>query len=131
MDRSRPEGTSFLYSRFKLQCNQCGLRFFDSKLGKNKMDIHLDWHFTHKRRIREGAGRSQGRTWFTQEDVSLIFLSLSSSLWAISIDVRLLGENRIGINLNQQIFMMMKRLPLLPLKESNLNKLNYSIELLS
>jgi pre-mRNA cleavage complex 2 protein Pcf11 len=95
MDRSRPEGTSFLYGRLKLQCNQCGLRFFDSKLGKNKMDIHLDWHFTHKRRIREGAGRSQGRTWFTQEDVSLIsspFLLLSGQFQLTSD-----GCERIGL----------------------------------
>ncbi len=32
------------------------------------MDIHLDWHFTHKRRVREGAGRVQSRSWFAMED---------------------------------------------------------------
>ncbi|GAA5930066.1 hypothetical protein JCM1841_000667 [Sporobolomyces salmonicolor] len=59
---------SLLYVRLPLQCQQCGLRFFDSREGKLKMDEHLDWHFTYKRRIREGAGRAQGRSWFTKED---------------------------------------------------------------
>ncbi|GAA5909393.1 hypothetical protein JCM5296_007023 [Sporobolomyces johnsonii] len=64
----RPNVASLLYVRLPLQCQQCGLRFFDSREGKLKMDEHLDWHFTYKRRIREGAGRAQGRSWFTKED---------------------------------------------------------------
>lgn len=69
--RPRPEGSSFLYGRFGLQCKQCGLRFFDSRAGKKQMDAHLDWHFTHKRRIREGAARAQGRSWLSLEEVGL------------------------------------------------------------
>ncbi|GAA5939965.1 Pcf11p [Sporobolomyces koalae] len=65
---SRPNAASLLYTSIALQCQQCGLRFFDSKQGKAKMDLHLDWHFTYKRRIREGAARAQGRSWFTKED---------------------------------------------------------------
>ena len=31
------------------------------------MAKHLDWHFVTKRRIRESAGRAQGRSWFSSE----------------------------------------------------------------
>ncbi|GAA5997414.1 hypothetical protein JCM5350_003834 [Sporobolomyces pararoseus] len=65
---SRPNVTALLYVSLPLQCQQCGLRFFESKQGKAKMDQHLDWHFTYKRRMREGAGRAQGRSWFTKEE---------------------------------------------------------------
>ncbi|GAA5835826.1 hypothetical protein JCM5353_003362 [Sporobolomyces roseus] len=65
---SRPNVASLLYISLPLQCQQCGLRFFESKQGKAKMDQHLDWHFTYKRRIREGASRAQGRSWYTKED---------------------------------------------------------------
>ncbi|KAM0786746.1 hypothetical protein ACM66B_002183 [Microbotryomycetes sp. NB124-2] len=60
--------TSFLYDRLPLQCKQCGLRFFDSARGKQFLDEHLDYHFTHKRRVREGAGRAQGRSWLALEE---------------------------------------------------------------
>ncbi|KAK4052662.1 mRNA 3' end processing factor [Microbotryomycetes sp. JL201] len=60
--------TSFLYERLPLQCKQCGLRFFDSVRGKQFLDEHLDYHFTHKRRVREGAGRAQGRSWLALEE---------------------------------------------------------------
>ncbi|KAK4703232.1 hypothetical protein P7C70_g2989, partial [Phenoliferia sp. Uapishka_3] len=65
---ARRDGSSFLYGRFGLQCKQCGLRFFDSRAGKKQMDAHLDWHFTHKRRIRESAARTQGRSWLSLEE---------------------------------------------------------------
>ncbi|GAA5833559.1 hypothetical protein JCM3766R1_002574 [Sporobolomyces carnicolor] len=64
----RPNVAALLYVSLPLQCQQCGLRFFQSKQGKAKMDQHLDWHFTYKRRIREGAARAQGRSWFTKEE---------------------------------------------------------------
>ncbi|KAM0753001.1 hypothetical protein T439DRAFT_311676 [Meredithblackwellia eburnea MCA 4105] len=66
--RARPEASAFVYEKLPLQCKQCGLRYFDSVVGKKHMDAHLDWHFTHKRRIREGAGRPQGRSWLSLED---------------------------------------------------------------
>ncbi|KAI5477951.1 pre-mRNA cleavage complex 2 protein Pcf11 [Pseudohyphozyma bogoriensis] len=66
--KPRPNLASFLYDRFPDQCTQCGLRFIDSKAGKAAKDRHLDWHFTHKRRIREGVGRAQGRSWFSLEE---------------------------------------------------------------
>lgn len=50
----------------------------DSKSGKESMDAHLDWHFTHKRRIREGAGRAQGRSWLALEEVRSNFCVHSS-----------------------------------------------------
>lgn len=80
-NRSRPEIISFLYARLGLQCKQCGLRYFDSPAGQRKMDVHLDWHFNHKRRIREGAARTQGRSWLVEEGVRFHFsLSLFSLL---------------------------------------------------
>ncbi|GAA5907113.1 Pcf11p [Sporobolomyces salmoneus] len=65
---SRPNVAALLYVSLPLQCQQCGLRLFESKQGKAKMDQHLDWHYTYKRRIREGAARAQGRSWFTKEE---------------------------------------------------------------
>lgn len=65
----RPQAPNILYTLLPLSCGQCGLRMFDSRQGKRKMDQHLDWHFTYKRRIREGAGRTAGRGWFTNEEV--------------------------------------------------------------
>ncbi|GAA5832500.1 hypothetical protein JCM11251_001348 [Rhodosporidiobolus azoricus] len=64
----RPQAPNILYTLLPLSCAQCGLRMFDSRQGKRKMDQHLDWHFTYKRRIREGAGRTAGRGWFTNEE---------------------------------------------------------------
>ncbi|GAA5922991.1 hypothetical protein JCM3775_006213 [Rhodotorula graminis] len=64
----RPQTPSLLYLALALPCAQCGLRFFASASGKKKMDQHLDWHFKHKRRVREAAGRTAGRGWFTGEE---------------------------------------------------------------
>ncbi|GAA5872978.1 hypothetical protein JCM3774_004890 [Rhodotorula dairenensis] len=65
----RPHALALLYLQMvPLQCRQCGLRQPDSRTGKRKMDEHLDWHFVHKRRMREAAGRASGRSWFTSEE---------------------------------------------------------------
>ncbi|GAA5990252.1 hypothetical protein JCM11641_001799 [Rhodosporidiobolus odoratus] len=64
----RPQAPNVLYTLLPLTCQQCGLRLFESRHGKRKMDQHLDWHFNYKRRIREGAGRTAGRGWFTKEE---------------------------------------------------------------
>ncbi|GAA5992830.1 hypothetical protein JCM10908_001359 [Rhodotorula pacifica] len=65
----RPHALAVLYLQMvPLQCRQCGLRQPDSRTGKRKMDEHLDWHFVHKRRMREAAGRASGRSWFTSEE---------------------------------------------------------------
>lgn len=63
----RPEALSFLYDRFPLQCQQCGLRFFETPSGRRQMDAHIDWHFRHRRRVREGAQRTHGRSWLVAE----------------------------------------------------------------
>lgn len=67
LQRFGSHAVSFLYHRMPLQCNQCGVRFLDSPAGSRNFDKHLDWHFVTKRRIREGAGRAQGRSWFSSE----------------------------------------------------------------
>ncbi|BGP17362.1 hypothetical protein JCM10213_003406 [Rhodosporidiobolus nylandii] len=66
----RPQAPNILYTLLPLTCQQCGLRLFESRHGKRKMDQHLDWHFTYKRRVREAAsgGRSVGRSWYTKEE---------------------------------------------------------------
>ncbi|GAA5824504.1 hypothetical protein JCM3770_000103 [Rhodotorula araucariae] len=63
----RPHAATHLYLPLALACAQCALRLFASAAGKKKMDAHLDWHFKHKRRIREAQGRTAGRGWFTDE----------------------------------------------------------------
>ncbi|BGO97418.1 pre-mRNA cleavage complex 2 protein Pcf11 [Rhodotorula toruloides] len=64
----RPQAVTLLTLSLPLQCNQCGLRLFDSRQGKHKMDQHLDWHFKYKKRMREATGRASGRNWFTKEE---------------------------------------------------------------
>ncbi|GAA6044072.1 hypothetical protein JCM8097_005017 [Rhodosporidiobolus ruineniae] len=64
----RPQAPNILYTLLPLTCQMCGLRLFHSRHGKRKMDQHLDWHFTYKRRIREAASRTAGRGWFTKEE---------------------------------------------------------------
>ncbi|GAA5848917.1 hypothetical protein JCM8547_006388 [Rhodosporidiobolus lusitaniae] len=64
----RPQAPNVLYTLLPLSCSHCGLRMFDSRQGKRKMDMHLDWHFVQKRRIREHAGRTVGRGWCTGEE---------------------------------------------------------------
>ncbi|BGP25604.1 pre-mRNA cleavage complex 2 protein Pcf11 [Rhodotorula toruloides] len=64
----RPQALHLLTLSLPLQCNQCGLRLFDSRQGKHKMDQHLDWHFKYKKRMREASGRASGRNWFTREE---------------------------------------------------------------
>lgn len=79
LGRPRPHALAVLYLQLlPLQCRQCGLRQPESRTGKRKMDEHLDWHFVHKRRMREAAGRASGRSWFTSEEVRS---SLSSILF--------------------------------------------------
>lgn len=68
-----------LYDALPLQCKQCGARYLDSAMGKKAMDAHLDWHFKHKKRLRE-ATRKQTRSWFASEDVSLWLLLLVVSI---------------------------------------------------
>ncbi|BGP49301.1 mRNA 3' end processing factor [Rhodotorula kratochvilovae] len=64
----RPHAPTHLYLPLSLSCAQCALRLFPTAVGKKKMDAHLDWHFKHKRRIREAQGRTAGRGWFTEEE---------------------------------------------------------------
>ena len=70
--RYRPAAPELLYDDLSLQCGQCGVRYLDSPWGKKTMTVHLDWHFKHKKRLRE-ATRKQNRAWFILEDVSFKF----------------------------------------------------------
>ena len=75
--KSLPTAASFLFDRLSLQCKQCGLRGFNCDFGQGVMDVHLDWHFVYKRRIREGGNRAQGRSWFSPVEVSFFILFLN------------------------------------------------------
>ena len=69
------------------------------------MDVHLDWHFNHKRRIREGAARAQGRSWLSLEEVSYTSANEGESKLMIE-------RNRTGSN------PMISILPSMPIRPS-------------
>jgi pre-mRNA cleavage complex 2 protein Pcf11 len=67
---------SLLYSNLASQCKQCGMRFHDSVVGKQKMQDHLDMHFRQNRKASQNFGRGHNRSWFTALDVFSITVSV-------------------------------------------------------
>ncbi|KAF9534212.1 hypothetical protein CPB83DRAFT_843868 [Crepidotus variabilis] len=61
--RARPRIVELLYERQTSQCKQCGIRFADTKLGKKRLEDHLDMHFRQNSKVDQGRGHS--RSWFT------------------------------------------------------------------
>lgn len=66
-DRERRGAIELLYSSLPLKCKQCGIRYPDTKEGKDKMDAHLDSHFRQNRRMKERVKRGLSRSWFVSE----------------------------------------------------------------
>ncbi|CAD6578307.1 MAG: Arginase, catabolizes arginine to ornithine and urea [Cyphobasidiales sp. Tagirdzhanova-0007] len=52
------------------RCKQCGSRYLDCPLGKDRLDKDLDRHLRISRRYTEGTGaqRVVGRSWFVEEE---------------------------------------------------------------
>lgn len=71
--RYRPGSSALLYEAMPLRCKQCGNRYLDCPLGKERLDKDLDRHLRITRRYTEGVGaqRAVGRSWFTDEEVRL------------------------------------------------------------
>jgi len=55
----------FLYDYLSLQCQQCGVRYPDTTLGKKQLEDHLDLHFRQNRKLNQSLGRGHDRSWFT------------------------------------------------------------------
>ncbi|CDU25413.1 related to PCF11 component of pre-mRNA 3`-end processing factor CF I [Sporisorium scitamineum] len=53
-----------LHKHLPLQCRQCANRYPTGNKGQERMDDHLDWHFTQNRRAKDSAARGQSRSWF-------------------------------------------------------------------
>ncbi|CAO3584453.1 unnamed protein product [Absidia cylindrospora] len=68
LQRERRGAVEALYTRLPLKCKQCGIRYPDTKEGKEKMDGHLDSHFRQNRRMKERAKRGLSRSWFVSEN---------------------------------------------------------------
>lgn len=70
--RYRPGSQALLYDAMPLRCGQCGNRYLDCPLGKERLDRDLDRHLRISRRYTEGVGAQRGiaRAWFTVEEVS-------------------------------------------------------------
>ncbi|KAA1466337.1 hypothetical protein DENSPDRAFT_831152 [Dentipellis sp. KUC8613] len=64
ISRHRPNIVHFLYERLSVQCKQCGIRFSETALGKEKMKDHLDMHFRQNRKASQNVGRGHSRSWF-------------------------------------------------------------------
>lgn len=60
----------FLYDYLPLQCQQCGIRFLDTILGKKQLEDHLDLHFRQNHKLSQNPGRGHDRSWFTSVEVS-------------------------------------------------------------
>ncbi|KAF7776009.1 hypothetical protein Agabi119p4_4402 [Agaricus bisporus var. burnettii] len=54
-----------LYDYLSLQCQQCGMRYPDTTLGKKRLEDHLDLHFKQNRKLNQSFGRGHDRSWFT------------------------------------------------------------------
>ncbi|KAF9451674.1 hypothetical protein P691DRAFT_662701 [Macrolepiota fuliginosa MF-IS2] len=54
----------FLYDYLSLQCQQCGIRYPDTTLGKRRLEDHLDLHFRQNRKLSQNPGRGHDRSWF-------------------------------------------------------------------
>lgn len=69
--RYRPGAHALLYEAMPLRCQQCGNRYLDCPLGKERLDKDLDRHVRISRRYTEGTGAQRGiaRAWFTLEEV--------------------------------------------------------------
>lgn len=70
--RYRPGSQALLYDAMPLKCGQCGNRYLDCPLGRERLDRDLDRHLRISRRYTEGVGAQRGiaRAWFTLEEVS-------------------------------------------------------------
>ncbi|KXN86429.1 hypothetical protein AN958_10291 [Leucoagaricus sp. SymC.cos] len=55
----------FLYDLLALQCQQCGIRYPDTALGKKHLEDHLDLHFRQNRKLSQNSDRGHDRSWFT------------------------------------------------------------------
>lgn len=62
----------FLYDQLPSQCKQCGIRFADTSLGKQKMQDHLDMHFRQNRKAGQAVGRGHSRGWFVGIEVRIL-----------------------------------------------------------
>jgi pre-mRNA cleavage complex 2 protein Pcf11 len=63
---------NLLYDYHSLQCQQCGIRYLDTTLGKKQLEDHLDLHFKQNRKLNQSLGRGHDRSWFTSVEVRLI-----------------------------------------------------------
>lgn len=69
--RYRPGEHALLYDAMPLRCGQCGNRYLDCPLGRERLDRDLDRHLRISKRYTEGVGAQRGiaRAWFTLEEV--------------------------------------------------------------
>ena len=71
INQKYPNAHSILYNALKLACKNCGLRFHDSSSSRQRLAIHLDWHFRRNRRIKERFKKPISRDWFPTEKVRI------------------------------------------------------------
>ncbi len=66
--RANPRVVDYLYYSQGSQCKQCVVRFAETKLGRQKMDDHLDMHFRQNSKVDQGRGHS--RSWYIGLEVN-------------------------------------------------------------
>ena len=71
VNKKNSNAHAILYQNLKLACKNCGLRFKDNPSERQKLSVHLDWHFKRNRRLRDKLKRPISRDWFPNEQVFL------------------------------------------------------------
>ncbi|KAI9021227.1 hypothetical protein DFJ74DRAFT_672325 [Hyaloraphidium curvatum] len=69
INRKRPGAHAVIYEAYPQQCRQCGFRFPAGEEGKERMGLHMDYHFRQNKRVMEKGKKLVSRDWFvTKED---------------------------------------------------------------
>lgn len=61
-----------LYDELGSPCTQCGRRFKTDAESKKKKMAHMDWHFRVHQRSTETERRGTHRSWYVDQQVSLV-----------------------------------------------------------
>lgn len=70
----------FLYDQLPGQCKQCGIRFSDSTLDKQKMQDHPNMHFKQNRKAGLATSQGHSREWFIGVEVCSILIYVEAQL---------------------------------------------------
>ena len=86
---------AFLHQVLPVQCKQCAVRFPDSTIGRNRIEVHLDLHFRQNRKAGECIGRGHSRGWYLTARVRLKIFSTLNGLFYILLQSWIKDESNV------------------------------------